>query len=108
MTPPKVEGAPKPSSSMRISRTFGAPLGGVTRAGQKGLDWAALSSICPPNFCGKGGRMSPGMVVVAAGEPGGGVGIPCAQAETPPKAIKLAIEITIRRDRITEPPQISW
>ena len=34
MTPPKVEGAPKPTSSVMMSRMFGAPLGGTTLAGQ--------------------------------------------------------------------------
>ena len=34
ITPPKVLATPKPESSVMISRTFGAPLGGTTRAGQ--------------------------------------------------------------------------
>src|SRR5215469_3790742 len=47
ITPPKVLAAPKPVSSVMISRTFGAPLGGTTRGGHHGLDWRALRSIVP-------------------------------------------------------------
>jgi hypothetical protein len=43
MTPPKVDGAEKPTSSVMISRMFGAPLGGTTSPGQDGFDWAALT-----------------------------------------------------------------
>src|SRR5215468_11307353 len=53
-----------------INRTFGAPLGGTTRAGQYGVDCAALRSILPSNFCGGGGSWLPSMLVVAPGEPG--------------------------------------
>ncbi len=53
-----------------MSRTFGAPLGGTTRAGQYGFDCGALRSILPPNLGGGGGSCSPVMVVVALGEPG--------------------------------------
>ena len=56
MTPPKVDGAPKPTSSVMISRIFGAPFGGTTRAGHAGFDCAALRLISPSNFCGGGGR----------------------------------------------------
>ena len=70
MTPPKVLGAPKPTSSVMISSTLGAPLGGTTRGGQQGFDCAALRSILPPNFGGGGGSCLPSMVVVALGEPG--------------------------------------
>ena len=58
MTPPKVLGAPKPTSSVMISRTLGAPLGGTTRGGHQGFDCAALPSILPPNFGGGGGSCS--------------------------------------------------
>jgi hypothetical protein len=34
MTPPNVLGAPKPTSSVMMSRTLGASLGGTTVAGQ--------------------------------------------------------------------------
>jgi hypothetical protein len=53
-----------------IKRTFGAPFGGTTRAGQYGFDCEALRPITPPNFCGGGGSCSPLIVVVAVGEPG--------------------------------------
>ena len=68
-----------------INRTFGASLGGTTRAGQYGVDCAALRSILPPNFCGGGGSCSPLIVVVALGEPGVpvvcGAGARCSAAE---------------------------
>ena len=70
MTPPKVLGAPKPTSSVMISSTFGAPLGGTTRGGHHGLDWAAFRLISPPNFGGEDGRYLPSIVVVEEGEPG--------------------------------------
>src|SRR5271156_4243585 len=69
MTPPNVDGAPNPTSSVRISTMFGAPFGGTTRAGHAGFDWAALRLIWPSNFCGGGGMYRPSIVVVASGEP---------------------------------------
>jgi hypothetical protein len=56
ITPPKVLGAPKPTSSVKISRMFGAPLGGTTRGGHQGFDSRALRFISPPNFGGGAGR----------------------------------------------------
>src|SRR5262245_27187204 len=53
-----------------ISRMLGAPLGGTTRAGQEGFDWAALTLISPRNGAGGDGRYRPSMVSVALGEPG--------------------------------------
>ncbi len=70
MTPPNVLGAPKPQSSVMMSRTLGAPLGGTTRGGHHGLDSVAFSLITPPNFGSGGGSCFPLMVVVALGEPG--------------------------------------
>jgi hypothetical protein len=70
ITPPKVDGAPKPTSSVMISRMFGAPFGGTTSSGQYGFDWVALVLISPLNCCGGGGKYLPSMVVVAPGEPG--------------------------------------
>jgi hypothetical protein len=70
MTPPNVLETPKPVSSVMMSSTFGAPLGGRTRAGQYGVDSAALRSIFPPKAGGGGGSCSPPMVVVALGDPG--------------------------------------
>jgi hypothetical protein len=69
MTPPKVLGAAKPTSSVMMSRMLGAPLGGTTRGGHQGLDWAALRSILPPNLGGGGGNCLPLMVVVASADP---------------------------------------
>ena len=69
MTPPKVLGEPKPSSSVMISSTLGEPFGGTTRGGHHGVDSEALSLITPPNFGSGGGSWLPLSVVVALGEP---------------------------------------
>src|SRR5262245_45669580 len=69
MTPPKVLGAPKPTSSVMMSSTLGAPLGGTTRGAHHAFDWAAFSLMTPPNFGSGGGSCFPEMVVVALGEP---------------------------------------
>ena len=55
MTPPNVLGAPNPSSSVIMSSTFGAPLGGTMRGGHHGVDSEAFSLITPPNFGSGGG-----------------------------------------------------
>src|SRR5271165_2783098 len=68
-TPPNVPGALKPTSSVMISRTLGAPFGGTTRGGHQGVDSEALSLITPPNFGSGGGSWLPGIVVVPSGEP---------------------------------------
>src|SRR5262245_1820244 len=82
MTPPNVLVTPKPESSVMMSRTLGAPFFGVTFAGQKGCDLAAMRSICPPNFDGGGGSCLPSIVVVAAGDPGGAAAfVSCPAAE---------------------------
>src|SRR5512132_1806835 len=70
ITPPKVDGAEKPTSSVMINRMFGAPLGGTVSAGQYGFDCAALGLISPLNTGRGGGKYLPSMVVVAPGEPG--------------------------------------
>src|SRR5215471_7576798 len=70
ITPPNVLGTPKPASSVMIRRTFGAPFGGTTRAGQYGLDCGAVSLITPPNLGSGGGSCFPSIVLVALGEPG--------------------------------------
>ena len=69
ITPPKVLGEPKPSSSVMISSTLGAFFGGTTRGGHHGVDSEALSLITPPNFGSGGGNCLPLMVVVALAEP---------------------------------------
>src|SRR5262245_53687919 len=70
ITPPKVLGAPKPTSSVMIKSTLGAPCGGTTRGGQYGCDALARSLITPPNFGGGGGNCLPSIVIVALGAPG--------------------------------------
>ena len=72
MTPPNVLGAPKPTSSVMISSTLGAPLGGTMRGAHHAFDCAALSLITPPNFGSGGGSCLPSMVRRRAGEPGAG------------------------------------
>src|SRR5262245_50867883 len=74
ITPPNVLETPYPASSVMISRTLGAPFFGVTRGGQYGVDFAAVCPILPANFGSGGGSCLPSIVVVAAGEPGGGAG----------------------------------
>src|SRR4030095_9168712 len=69
-TPPNVPGAPKPTSSVMISSTLGAPFGGTTRGAHQACDSEAFSLITPPNFGSGGGSCFPSIVVVAPGEPG--------------------------------------
>src|SRR5271166_2281440 len=69
MTPPKVDGAPKPTSSVMISRMLGAPAGGTIRGGHHDLDWAAFRLMVPPNGRLGAGSTSPGIVRVPSGEP---------------------------------------
>ena len=52
----QTNGAPKPTSSVMMSRMLGAPFGGTTRAGHAGLDWAAFRPISPWKGCGGAGR----------------------------------------------------
>src|SRR6202035_3179792 len=56
MTPPQVEGALKPTSSVMMKRMFGAPFGGTTRAGQAGFDCRAFRLISPWIGASGGGR----------------------------------------------------
>ena len=69
-TPPNVPGAPKPTSSVMMSNTLGAPFGGTTRGAHQACDSEAFSPITPPNFGSGGGSCFPSIVVVAPGEPG--------------------------------------
>src|SRR5262245_18825485 len=69
MTPPNVPGAPKPQSSVMISSTLGAPLGGTTRGGHHAFESVAFCLISPPNFASGAGIWFPGIVVVAFAEP---------------------------------------
>src|SRR6266852_5385993 len=68
-TPPNVPGAPKPQSSVMMSNTLGAPLGGTTVGGHHAFDSEAFSLITPPNSGSGGGSCFPLMVVVALAEP---------------------------------------
>src|SRR5262245_2097470 len=57
--PPKVLLAPKPTSSSRISRTLGAPLGACTGCGKSDFESLARRLIVPLNGGGGGGRTVP-------------------------------------------------
>src|SRR5215475_13976723 len=58
--PPKVLAAPKPVSSVMISKTFGAPFGAVTSFGKSGVDSLALRPMSPLNWgCGTGSTAEP-------------------------------------------------
>ena len=81
MTPPNVLGEPNPQSSVMISSTLGAPLGGTTRGGHHGFESEAFSLITPPNFGSGGGSCLPPIVVVALGEPGSPVTCCAMQCE---------------------------
>src|SRR5271166_3736408 len=69
ITPPNVEGAPKPTSSVMISRMLGAPAGGTILGGHHDFDWAAFRLMVPPNGRAGAGSTSPGIVRVPSGEP---------------------------------------
>src|SRR5271157_3846412 len=66
-TPPNVPGAPKPTSSVMMSSTLGAPFGGTTRGGHHAFDCAAVCPMTPPNSGSGAGSCFPLMVVVARG-----------------------------------------
>src|SRR5262245_60311166 len=55
--PPKVLVAPKPVSSVMMSKTFGAPLGAVTPLGKSGFDSLALRPTTPPNGASGTGKI---------------------------------------------------
>src|SRR6516225_9769185 len=81
ITPPNVLGTPKPASSVMISNTLGAPLGGTTRGAHHGFDCSASSLITPPHFGSGGGNCLPVIVVVALGEPS--VPVTCCASAAP-------------------------
>ena len=70
MTPPNVLGAPKPTSSVMMSRIFGVFFGGTVIAGQQGLDCAALGLISPPKGAALGRRCLVSAARMAPGEQG--------------------------------------
>src|SRR6185312_2168230 len=102
ITPPKIPGAPKPASSVMMSRTLGAPFGGTTRGAHHGVDSEAFSLITPPNAGSGGGSCFPSIVVVAPGEPGTPVTC-CANAEAEPRASRPAPASMLRPIFIVEP-----
>ncbi len=93
--PPNVLGAPKPTSSVMISSTFGAPLGGTIRGGHQAFDCAALRSITPPNFGAGKGRTLEFRNSVALGEPGTPV-ICWAEALLEPKPAMISSASTVK------------
>jgi hypothetical protein len=54
--PPNVDEAPKPTSSVKMSRTFGAPFGAATSFGKSFTDSLTVRPILPPNGCSGRGR----------------------------------------------------
>ena len=48
MGPPKVEEAPNPTSSVRMRRTLGAPLGAATALGKSLVESLVMRPILPP------------------------------------------------------------
>jgi hypothetical protein len=76
MTPPKVPGTPNPASSVMMSRTLGASLGGTMRGAHQGFDCRASGLITPPKAGSGAGSCLPLMVVVALGEPEGSMARP--------------------------------
>ncbi len=55
MTPPNVLGAPNPTSSVMMSSTLGAPLGGTIVGGHQAFESFSTGLISPANFGGTGG-----------------------------------------------------
>src|SRR5215470_13392578 len=96
ITPPKVLGTPKPASSVMISSTFGAPLGGTTRGAHQYFDCSAPSLITPPNLGSGGGSWLPLMLVVALAEPG----VPVICWAIPGSAASRALAIETRVVRL--------
>ena len=98
MTPPKVLGTPKPASSVMISRTLGASLGGTTLGAHHGVDCSAPSLMTPPNAGSGGGSCVFGIVVVALGEPGVPV-VCCARTSSAPMPSRAEVASSVRRNR---------
>src|SRR5262249_40082142 len=90
--PPNVLGAPKPTSSVRMSSTFGAPCGGTTFGGQEGVEVNASRVITPPNGAGGFGRERPSRVVVALGDPG--VPVICWAKEEDAVALTMSVSMS--------------
>jgi hypothetical protein len=56
--PPKVEEAAKPTSSVRITRIFGAPFGAETPFGKSGVESLEVRPIFPLKDCSGLGKTS--------------------------------------------------
>src|SRR5215510_15043629 len=95
MTPPNVLGTPKPASSVMMSSTLGASLGGMTRGAHQGFDSSAASLITPPNFGSGGGSCFPSSWMVALGEPGSPVMCCAIVGAVPSRALASVIQNTI-------------
>src|SRR5689334_6258953 len=88
-----------------MSSTFGAPFGGTMRDGQYGVESLAWRSILSLNFCGGAGSWLPGMVMVAAGEPGGGAAcFGCCASADADNADAASNAANVFRTIITTPP----
>src|SRR5262245_8015047 len=92
--PPKVLAAPKPVSSVMMSRTFGAPLGAVTAFGKSGLDSLAVRPCTPPNAGSGTGRIGepPACCLSAAGSPANMV--PVTSTITVNKVVRVRIVVS--------------
>src|SRR5436190_11774044 len=56
--PPNVLLAPKPTSSVRIRRTLGAPFGALTSCGKSLVDFSTVRPMCPLKGCSGRGSTS--------------------------------------------------
>src|SRR5262245_48355670 len=70
ITPPNVLGAPKPTSSVMMRSTLGAPVGGTVAGGHHDVESPTTGLTSPPNFGGAGGRALDWSVSVYEGVPG--------------------------------------
>src|ERR1700733_1694052 len=66
--PPNVLLAPKPTSSVRIRRTFGAPLGALTSCGKSLVESSTVRPMCPLKGCSGRGNTSCACALVANNE----------------------------------------
>src|SRR5579864_694253 len=92
MTPPKVLGTPKPASSVMMSSTFGAPLGGTILGAHQALDCRAPSLMIPPNFGSGGGSCLPVIDVVALEEPSTPL-TSCASAVADHRRVSVSVAV---------------
>lgn len=62
--PPKTEDAPNPTSSVMISKIFGAPSGASIAVGKYGVEFATVKPIWPKNGDSRDGSEDPLEVVL--------------------------------------------